>query len=141
MARNLLEYWTRWHITLGAWIRDYLFSPLYKSGVERWPGRAQSLAVACYFVAFLAAGIWHGSSWNFFIFGLLHGAGASTVKLWENAIVRYGGRAGLKRYLASPIIRRVAIAATFHYTCFALFFFAFDLDRCLKILRSLFPGV
>lgn len=52
--------------------------------------------MAGYFVAFTLAGIWHGSTWNFFIYGLLHGAGASAAKLWENAIIRYAGRPGLR---------------------------------------------
>ena len=45
LARNVIEFWTRWHITLGLWIRDYLFMPMYKpvvsagrSGPRRWPG-------------------------------------------------------------------------------------------------------
>ncbi len=73
-ARNILDYWSRWHITLGHWIRDYLFTPLYKAGVERWPSHATTAAVTGYFVAFTLAGVWHGSTWNFLVYGLLHGA-------------------------------------------------------------------
>ena len=72
------------------------------------------------------------------MYGLLHGIGVSAAKLWENTIVRRYGRAGLSRYLASPVIRWTAIFATFHYACFTLFFFAFDLDQALKILRIVF---
>ena len=93
--------------------------------------------MAGYFVAFTLAGIWHGSTWNFFIYGLLHGAGASAAKLWENAIIRYAGRPGLRKYLKSAAIRWAAIAATFHYTCFTLFFFALDLGRGQQILGKL----
>ena len=50
-----------------------------------------------YFVAFTLAGIWHGSTWNFLIYGLLHGAGASAAKLWENIIIGYAGRPGLRK--------------------------------------------
>jgi alginate O-acetyltransferase complex protein AlgI len=133
-ARNILDYWTRWHITLGHWIRDYLFTPFYKAGVERWPSRATSVAVTGYFVAFTLAGIWHGSTWNFLVYGLLHGAGASAAKLWETVIVKRGGRPALKRYLQSPTIRRLAVVGTFHYACFTLLFFAMDLDRGRRIL-------
>jgi D-alanyl-lipoteichoic acid acyltransferase DltB (MBOAT superfamily) len=137
LSRNLLEYWSRWHITLGLWIRDYLFTPIYKAGVQRWPRRASMVAVAGYFVAFSVAGVWHGSTWNFFVYGLLHGAGVSAAKLWENAIVRRSGRPGLRRYLQSSFIRWAAIVGTFHYACFTLFFFAFDLDRGGRIFRTL----
>src|SRR5262249_24320848 len=64
LARNLIDYWTRFHITLGLWIRDYIFTPMYKTIALHWPSRAASLAFVCYFVAFLLAGIWHGSTWN-----------------------------------------------------------------------------
>lgn len=134
LARNILDYWTRWHITLGHWIRDYLFTPFYKAGAERWPARGTSVAVAGYFVAFTLAGIWHGSTWNFFVYGLLHGLGASAAKLWEVVIIRRVGRPGLKQYLKSAPIRWVAIAGTFHYACFTLLFFALDLDRSRRIL-------
>ena len=49
LARNVIDFWTRWHITLGTWIRDYLFLPMYKPVVERWPKRAPSLAWIFYF--------------------------------------------------------------------------------------------
>jgi alginate O-acetyltransferase complex protein AlgI len=136
-ARNILDYWSRWHITLGHWIRDYLFTPFYKAGAERFPRHTSTVAVIGYFVAFTLAGIWHGSTWNFLIYGLLHGAGASAAKLWENLIVKYAGRPGLKRYLKSRAVRRVATVATFHYACFTLFFFAIDLARGQQIIARL----
>ena len=141
LARNILDYWSRWHITLGHWIRDYLFTPIYKAGVERWPSGATTVALIAYFVAFTLAGIWHGSTWNFLVYGLLHGVGASAAKLWETTIVRYAGRPGLKRYLKSAAIRRVAIVGTFHYACFTLLFFAMDLDRARRILARVASGL
>jgi D-alanyl-lipoteichoic acid acyltransferase DltB (MBOAT superfamily) len=99
------------------------------------------VAVAGYLVAFTLAGIWHGSTWNFLVYGLLHGAGASAAKLWENTIVKRGGRARLKRYLQSANIRRVAVFGTFHYACFTLFFFALDLDRGQQILAKVIKSI
>ncbi|HKQ96747.1 MAG TPA: MBOAT family O-acyltransferase [Candidatus Polarisedimenticolia bacterium] len=124
LSRNLLDFWTRWHRTLGFFIRDYLFGPMYKLVAERLPRQAPSLAFLCYFVAFFLAGVWHGSTVNFAIFGLLHGAGASTVKLWEMGIVKRSGRAGLRRYLASEPVRWAAIGLTLHYVAFAMLYFA-----------------
>ena len=141
LARNILDYWSRWHITLGHWIRDYLFTPFYKTGVERFPRHATAVAVVGYFVAFTTAGIWHGSTWNFLVYGMLHGAGASAAKLWETAIVKRGGRSLLKRYLQAAAIRRVAIVGTFHYATLALFFFALDLDRGRRILERVIPSL
>lgn len=59
------EYWQRWHITLGTWVRDYLFVPLMYA-------RPQRFAVNV-LITFIAIGIWHGANWNFLLFGLVHG--------------------------------------------------------------------
>jgi D-alanyl-lipoteichoic acid acyltransferase DltB (MBOAT superfamily) len=138
ISRNLIEYWTRWHMTLGRWIRDYVFTPLYKALVERWPQRAVPLAIACYFVAFFLTGVWHGSTWNFVVYGLLNGAGVSIAKLWEMIIVKRRGRSGLRAYLQSPVIRFASTAITFHYICLTTLFFPGELGRSLRIVGNVF---
>ena len=96
LARNVIEFWTRWHITLGTWIRDYLFMPMYKPVVERWPKRAPSLAWLFYFLAFVVAGVWHGTTLNFLFYGLWQGMGVSATKLYENWLLARRGRKGLR---------------------------------------------
>lgn len=115
LARNMIDFWTRWHRTLTFWIRDYVFTPLYMAIARRKPGWAPSLAFVCYFVALFLAGVWHGATWNFVIFGVLNGIGVAAAKLWENIIVAGYGRKGLRTYLASAPIRIVAIVATLHF--------------------------
>ena len=137
LARNVLEFWTRWHITLGFWIRDYLFLPMYKPIVERWPRRAPSLAFLCYFFAFVVAGVWHGASTNFLAYGLLQGIGASATKLWESRILRRGGRNGLRDYLQSPGIRIVAILTNIHFQCLTLLFFSLSLTDAFRMFSDL----
>jgi D-alanyl-lipoteichoic acid acyltransferase DltB (MBOAT superfamily) len=138
LARNVIDFWTRWHITLGLWIRDYLFMPMYKPIVERWPKRAPSLAFACYFVAFLVAGAWHGSTLNFVVYGLWQGMGASVTKLYETWIVHVRGRNGLREYLKSPAIRLLAIVVNFHFQCVSLAFFSQrDIEDSLQLFRGL----
>jgi D-alanyl-lipoteichoic acid acyltransferase DltB (MBOAT superfamily) len=124
LARNVLDFWTRWHITLGLWIRDYLFMPMYKPVVERWPKRAPSMAWVFYFLAFLVAGGWHGGTANYLIYGALQGLGASAAKVYESAIIAARGRKGLKAYLNSPWIRAAAILLNFHFQCLTLVFFS-----------------
>jgi alginate O-acetyltransferase complex protein AlgI len=136
-ARNILDYWTRWHITLGHWIRDYLFTPFYKAGAERLPGHVQAVAVLSFFLAFTVVGVWHGSTMNFLVYGLLHGAGASAAKLWENLIIARLGRPGLRNYLKSRTIRALAVFGTFHYTCFTLLLFSLDLPHAQRILVNI----
>src|SRR3972149_2767619 len=74
-ATSPSDFWRRWHISLSSWLRDYLYIPL--GGSRKSPTRAYAnLAI----VMFLG-GLWHGASWNFVIWGLLHGAYLAIHKL------------------------------------------------------------
>jgi D-alanyl-lipoteichoic acid acyltransferase DltB (MBOAT superfamily) len=67
-AVSIQDFWRRWHISLSSWFRDYLYIPLGGSRCSR---------LRKYFnimVTFIASGVWHGASWNFVFWGLLHGA-------------------------------------------------------------------
>ncbi|MCH8966320.1 MAG: MBOAT family protein [Planctomycetes bacterium] len=67
ISRSLQEFWRRWHISLSSWFRDYLYIPL-TSG-RRSAGRGFFSLM----VVFLLCGLWHGSNWNFVVWGLVHG--------------------------------------------------------------------
>ena len=66
-ARSITEFWRRWHISLSAWLRDYLYIPL---GGNR-KGRAR--CVLNKFIVFLTCGIWHGANLTFLFWGFYHG--------------------------------------------------------------------
>ncbi|MTB51449.1 MBOAT family protein [Lewinella sp. W8] len=66
-SRSIREFWRRWHITLGAWFRDYLYIPLGGSRGSNWATSRNLLLV------FMATGIWHGAAWSFLLWGLWHG--------------------------------------------------------------------
>lgn len=68
IARSVREFWTRWHITLSNWFRDYLYIPL---GGNR-NGNTKTLRNLA--VVFLLTGLWHGASWNFVVWGSIHGS-------------------------------------------------------------------
>lgn len=68
VAKSISEFWRRWHITLGAWMREYLYIPLGGNRVKS-KGR---LYFNLWFV-FLMSGLWHGASWSFVIWGAYHG--------------------------------------------------------------------
>lgn len=76
-AENLREFWERWHISLSTWIRDYIYIPLGGGRCGFW--RRQLNIV----IAFLLSGLWHGTGWNFFHWGLLHGLGLVALNLWQ----------------------------------------------------------
>ncbi|MGI9192387.1 MAG: MBOAT family O-acyltransferase [Chitinophagaceae bacterium] len=67
LSRNIAEFWRRWHISLSSWFRDYLYIPLGGSRNGKW------MAVRNTMIIFLVSGFWHGASWNFLIWGGLHG--------------------------------------------------------------------
>ncbi|WP_026379559.1 MBOAT family O-acyltransferase [Afifella pfennigii] len=68
-ARNLQEFWRRWHITLSRFLRDYVYIPLGGSrhGTRRYVFAAMATMGLC--------GLWHGAGWTFVVWGLMHGAG------------------------------------------------------------------
>ncbi len=68
ISRSITEFWRRWHMTLGAWMRDYLYIPLGGSRVKT----RRRLYFNLWFV-FLVSGLWHGASWNFVLWGAYHG--------------------------------------------------------------------
>jgi D-alanyl-lipoteichoic acid acyltransferase DltB (MBOAT superfamily) len=141
LSRNVIDFWTRFHRTLGFWIRDYLFLPLYKWIAERWPKKADSLAFLCYFVAFFLAGVWHGPTANFVAYGLLQAVGVSAAKLWERHIIKHGGRARLREYMKSGRIRFIAIVATLNFECFSLLFFPNNVKTVEHVFRSLYNSL
>ncbi len=67
ISQNISEFWRRWHMTLGRWMRDYLYIPL---------GGSRVTALRMYFnlwLVFLISGLWHGAAWNFVVWGAFHG--------------------------------------------------------------------
>jgi D-alanyl-lipoteichoic acid acyltransferase DltB (MBOAT superfamily) len=66
-SRSVREFWTRWHISLSSWFRDYLYIPLGGNRVAPWRNKLNL------FIVFLVSGLWHGASWTFVAWGALHG--------------------------------------------------------------------
>ena len=66
-SKSPSDFWNRWHISLSTWLRDYLYIPL---------GGNRSGKVRTYInlmITMLLGGLWHGASWNFIVWGFLHG--------------------------------------------------------------------
>jgi alginate O-acetyltransferase complex protein AlgI len=69
LSRSVTEYWQRWHITLGNWMKNYLYLPLGGNRVKTKGRLYLNLAIV-----FLLCGLWHGNTWNFVIWGAWHGS-------------------------------------------------------------------
>lgn len=120
-SRSITEFWRRWHISLSTWLRDYLYIPL---GGNRL-GEARTYVNLA--VVMLLGGLWHGASWNFIIWGGIHGG-------WL-ALERALGKDSFHSRLPAP----VQVAVTFLIVCFAwVFFRAKDLSSACGYLGGLF---
>lgn len=130
-STTIKEFWSRWHISLSGWFKDYLYIPL--GGSRRSPLR-NMLNV---FIVFLVSGLWHGANWTFVIWGALHGiyrvAGTLTIEK-RNALIR---RVGLTPESRSVVcVRRVF---TFVLVSFAwVFFRANSIADAFTLLGALF---
>lgn len=78
LSKNIAEFWTRWHISLSTWFRDYLYIPLGGNKVKlpRWTINI--------LIVFAVSGLWHGASWTFVVWGLLHGIMRILEKYFSN---------------------------------------------------------
>ncbi len=83
-ARNLQDFWRRWHITLSRWLRDYLYIPL---GGNRG---SDAFVVRNIMLTMVLGGLWHGADWTFIIWGALHGGGQSIGHLRRRSRVARG---------------------------------------------------
>jgi alginate O-acetyltransferase complex protein AlgI len=76
-AVNITDFWRRWHISLSSWFRDFLYIPLggsHKGNVRTYVNLI---------ITMLLCGLWHGSSWNFVLWGGLHGASLAIHRIWK----------------------------------------------------------
>ncbi len=124
-ASNLPDFWRRWHITFSNWLRDYLFFSL-PGHRSRW-----RLVPAFNIVITMAlGGLWHGVSWNFLVWGLLHGLALGATRLWQSRRGRAKPAGGWRRV---PLV-----LLTFLYVCLAwIFFRAPDLGAAWAILARI----
>jgi alginate O-acetyltransferase complex protein AlgI len=141
LARNVLDFWDRWHITLTHWIRDYVFMASYKAAASRFPGGARYWSYSLLFFALFVAGVWHGTTDGFVVFGALNGLGAALTRAYGDVIRVVLGRQRRRAYLKSPTVRVIAIVVTLHYVCLCQLFFSSDVKRALTILGAAARGI
>lgn len=96
---GITEFWKRWHITLGIWLRDYLFLPLAYALSRRLPGEKYLgiktdnwLYISASLITMLLCGFWHGAGWTFIIWGLYHGIFMAMERLFLMRWLKKSGR-------------------------------------------------
>jgi D-alanyl-lipoteichoic acid acyltransferase DltB (MBOAT superfamily) len=137
-ARNIKDFWNRWHITLSQWMRDIVFGPLSKALVHLMgSGMANHAMAIAITVVFILVGIWHGTGWNFFLFGLAHSVGMVANHYYTIALKKWLGREGFKAYMENRMIHAAATVITFAYCAATLLFFANTIPQIKEIFRVL----
>jgi membrane protein involved in D-alanine export len=125
VARNITEFWERWHISLSMWIRRNLFFPMQIALVRRTNGR-HALACACIaiFIAFMLCGAWHGLTPPFFWWGVANAGGLVICNLYRYWLKKTLGTKGVARYMQSWPIRILAVVITFEFVAFTIMLIA-----------------
>ena len=124
LATGLGEFWSRWHISLSSWFRDYVYIPL---------GGNRHGSFATYrnlFITFFISGIWHGAAWTFVIWGALHGLGVLITRELE--------RSAVYRERVPKLLKQAGVFVFVSFTW--IFFRAESLSDALLIVRRIFTA-
>lgn len=110
-SASITEFWRRWHISLSSWLRDYLYISL--GGNRKGKIRQYMNLIITMFLG----GLWHGASWNFVLWGMMHGVALALHKGWMALVGRPKGERphGIRRFFGMLV--------TFHFVCFCWIFF------------------
>lgn len=126
-SASVTEFWRRWHISLSSWLRDYLYISL--GGNRKGKVRQYVNLIITMFLG----GLWHGASWNFVLWGVLHGVALAVHKFWMSLTGRKKGEQshGIRRFFG--------VVVTFHFVCFCWIFFRnADFAMSVDMLRQIF---
>jgi alginate O-acetyltransferase complex protein AlgI len=126
-ARNIQEFWKRWHISLSTWFKDYVFIPL--------GGSRRGLALTCRNTAivFLLSGFWHGANWTFIVWGALHAVFMIFYLVYKHRWHR--------QYRGNRALNLLSITATFALVSLAwVFFRANHVSDAFLIVRHMLTG-
>ena len=127
-SQSIKEFWSRWHISLSTWFRDYVYIPLGGSRVGKIRHAINLL------VTFFVSGLWHGANWTFVIWGCIHGLG----QVIENLIVP---KSKLKEK-SKGFVWVLRVIGVFVFASFAWIFFVSDsLGDAVYVISHIFDGI
>ena len=109
---SISDFWRHWHISLSFWLRDYLYIPMGGNRCTKWRMYLNQ------FLTMLLGGLWHGASWNFIVWGGVHGLALCLHKAWRSLLHRD------KHYEPQGFKRVLCVLLTFHVVAFCWLFFA-----------------
>jgi D-alanyl-lipoteichoic acid acyltransferase DltB (MBOAT superfamily) len=126
LANDISDFWNRQHATLTKWITSYIFTPVTKKLTGKMT--LDSAQYFGFFAAFLFAGLWHGTTLNYLVYGILQAIGVCLTKLYTSAgIKKQGGRKAFREYRKKPAVRAAEIAVTQIYIALSFMFIGYDM--------------
>ena len=130
-SKNPSEFWSRWHISLSSWLRDYLYIPLGGNRISKLITYRNLL------ITMVLGGLWHGSSWNFIVWGLYHGI--------ILCLYRYSS-SPLKNLNLSNYIKffssKLKILVMFHLVCYSWLLFRCEtMSQIISLTNALFNSI
>jgi len=129
-SQSISEFWSRWHISLSTWFRDYLYIPLGGNRVAKWKWYLNLMIV------FVVSGFWHGANWTFLAWGFLHGIYLIVAILAAPLFSQIGNAFGMNK--RPKLNRWINIFITFHLAVFAwIFFRANNIGDAMYIVKSI----
>ena len=121
LARNVIDFWDRWHISLSVFIRRNIFIPIQMQLSRRAGGcRPLVSASSAFTIAFMLVGLWHGLTINFLLWGTIHACGLIVANLWRHQLKQRLGARGVREYLADWRIQVAARVITYEFVAFSL---------------------
>lgn len=147
-AKTIPEFWRRWHMTMGAWFKDYLFLPVSNSSFvkktskklgKKFGAKARKNFVSCFSVAivWLSTGIWHGAGWKFIAWGCYHGCLTIGGTLFGDKIAKL--TSALRMNTKTKSWELFQMVRTFALCSFGrIFFRANSLSEALLIIKQMF---
>lgn len=126
---SVTDFWHRWHISLSTWLRDYLYISL--GGNRKGKIRTYINLI----LTMLLGGLWHGASWNFVVWGGLHGVALAVHKFFRNLMHRP------KNYRSTGLRKFFAVILTFHFVCLGWIFFRnTTFEASLTMIQQVFTA-
>ncbi len=126
-AVGFSDFWRRWHISLSSWLKDYLYISMGGNRKGKFRTTLNLMATM------LIGGLWHGASWQFVIWGGLHGIYLVAERIISNS------KLGMKKIWNATLIRLCLAMTTYFFVCLAwVFFRAKTLPKAFDLLASLF---
>lgn len=129
-SASITEFWRRWHISLSSWLRDYLYISL---GGNRKGKVRQYLNLM---ITMFLGGLWHGASWNFVMWGTLHGVALALHKMWMAITGQRQGTPHRHRW-----VQVLCVVGTFHFACLCWIFFRNkEFASSITMIRQIFTN-